>query len=287
MQDGQLTDKENATSAGNHRAAAAASSDQGHHAGPIRGNTRSGGRNGQCPSLLLSNINRLITPSGHNKVGFLYDQAVNNNALFVGVTETWLHPGVLDAEVSHGFPGYSLHRSDRAGGRQGSGVALYLREDLTGDILATYAHIPDRGGSVCELLVVKIHQLDTVVCVLYRPPDTRLEEFSGVLKCLDTTLSSLPTPAPTVVLMGDMNFPLTCIAWRRSEEGLLVPIVAGHREEETAGGKQDRLQAQKLLDLADKHSLIQEVEHATHAVEVLDLVFTNNCELVSSTVAED
>ena len=87
--------------------------------------------------------------------------------------------------------------------------------------------------------------------------------------------------------MGDMNFPLTCIAWRRSEEGLLVPIVAGHREEETAGGKQDRLQAQKLLDLADKHSLIQEVEHATHVVEILDLVFTNNCELVSSTVAED
>ena len=185
------------------------------------------------PSFLLSNINRLITPSGHNKVGFLYDQAVNNNALFVWVTETWLHPGVLDAEFSHGFQGYSLHRSDRAGGRQGGGVALYLREDLTGDILATYAQtIPNRGGSVCEVLVVKLY---TVVCVMYRPPDTRLEEFSVVLKSLDTTLTSLPTPAPTVVLMGDMNFPLTCITWRRSEEGLLVPIVAGHRENDHTG----------------------------------------------------
>jgi hypothetical protein len=73
-------------------------------------------------------------------------------------------------------------RCDRSGGRQGGGVALYLREDLTGDVLATYAN------SVCELLVVKIHQLDTVVCVLYRPPDTRLEEFAGLLKCLDETL---------------------------------------------------------------------------------------------------
>ena len=171
-------------------------------------------------------------------MGFLHDQAVINNALFVGVTETWLHAGVLDAEVSHGFPGYSLHRSDRAGGRQGGGVALFLRDDLTGDMLASYAEThPHRSGSVCELLVVKVHQLDTVVCVLYRPPDTRLEEFSGVLQYLDHTLSSLPTPTPTVILMGDMNLPQSCISWRRSEDGLLVSHVAGHRETETAGGR--------------------------------------------------
>ena len=91
-------------------------------------------------------------------MGFLHDQAVQNNALFVGVTETWLHEGVLDAEVTHAFPGYSIFRSDRAGGRQGGGVTLYLREDLTGEILATYAEVhPLRGGSVCELLVVQVH----------------------------------------------------------------------------------------------------------------------------------
>ena len=234
------------------------------------------------------NINRLITQSGHNKVGFLYDQAVRNDSLFVGVTETWLHPGVLDAEVCSGFPGYSLYRADRAGGRQGGGVALYVREDLSCDILASYAEVhPARGVSVCELLVVKIHQLDSVVCIMYRPPDTRIEEFVGLLQCLDNTLSSLPSPAPTVIVMGDMNFPRTCISWRTSGDGLLVPVVAGHRDDETAGGKQDRLQAQKLTDLATKHSLLQQVEHATHAVEMLDLVFTNNCELVSSTLAED
>ena len=178
------------------------------------------------------NINRLLTPSGHSKVGFLYDQAVRNNSLFVGVTETWLHSGVMDAEVSQSFPGYSLHRSDRQGGRQGGGVALYVRDDMSCDILASYAAVhPQRGGSVCELLVVKIHQLDTVVCVMYRPPDTRLEEFGSVLQCLSNTLSSLPTPAPTVILMGDMNFPRSCISWRFSEDdGLLVPTVAGHRD---------------------------------------------------------
>ena len=246
-----------------------------------------GDRGRKCPSFLLININRLITQSGRSKVGFLHDQAVRNNSLFIGVTETWLHDGVLDAEVSHAFPGYNILRCDRAGGRQGGGVALYLREDLTGDILASYAQEhPPRGGSVCEMLVVRVHQLDTVVCVAYRPPDTRVGEFACMLKCLDNSISALPSLSPTVLLMGDMNFPQSCISWRRSEEGLLVSLVAGHREGETAGGKQDRLQAQQLIDLANKHCLLQEVDQATHAVEILDLVFTNNCELLSSVKVE-
>jgi hypothetical protein len=62
--------------------------------------------------------------------------------------------------------------------------------------------------------------------------------------------------------------------------------VEKHREEETSGGKQDRLQAQQLLDLASKHCLVQEVERPTHSIEVLDLVFTNNCELVNNIVLE-
>ena len=221
-------------------------------------------------------------------MGFLYDQAVRNNSLFVGITETWLHDGVFDAEVTHSFPGYSLHRSDRAGGRQGGGVALFIRDDLSCDILASYAAAqPLRGGSVCELIVAKIHQLDTVVCVLYRPPDTRLEEFSDLLKSLDSTLAALPSPAPTVIVMGDLNFPKSCITWRSSDEGLLVPVVGGHRNCETAGGKQDRLQAEKMIALAGKYALLQQVENATHAVETLDLVFTNHCELVNTTLVED
>ena len=95
---------------------------------------------------------------------------------------------------------------------------------------------------MCEMLVVKVHQLDTVVCVVYRPPDTRIDEFAGLLQCLDSTLSALPTPSPTVIAMEDLNFPQSCIAWKYSMDGLLLPV-AGHREDETAGGKQDRLQA--------------------------------------------
>ena len=120
------------------------------------------------------------------------------------------------------------------------------------------------------------------MCAAYRPPDTKLSEFSSILKSLDNTLSSLPTPAPTVVLMGDFNFGHRAIKWTQIEEGHLVPKVAGYNEKETVRGKQDRLQAQKLVDLDDKHFLLQEEDSPTHISEVIDPVFINICELVSS-----
>ena len=50
--------------------------------------------------------------------------------------------------------------------------------------------------------------------------------------------------------MGDLNLPKESVTWERSQDGYLVPIVANHREEETSGGKQDRLKAKQLMDLA-------------------------------------
>ena len=86
--------------------------------------------------------------------------------------------------------------------------------------------------------------------------------------------------------MGDLNLPKSCISWTQSDEGILVPRVASHRDGESLGGKQDRLQAQKLADLAGKFCLSQEVDKPTHNAEVLDLVFTNNYELVNNIEVE-
>ena len=96
---------------------------------------------------------------------------------------------------------------------------------------------------------------------MYRPPDTRLCEFSETLTKLDTCLSSLPSPTPTIALMGDFNFPRQAIVWSRcgdsdeSTSGDLVPLVARHREGEKVGGKQDRLQAEKLCDFATRSTV--------------------------------
>ena len=184
---------------------------------------------------MLTNINRLITQAGRCKAGFLSDQAELNNALFVGVTETWLSDKNFDAEVTHKFPGYNFYHVDRSGGRDGGGVALYLSERLTGDIIASY------DNSVCGLLIVKIYELDSVVCVCYRPPDTTLAEFKDMIAALDKALSDLPAPTPNILVMGDFNFPRTVMNWNRSEDGYLIPIVKQYRVSETNQGKRDRI----------------------------------------------
>ena len=65
------------------------------------------------------------------------------------------------------------------------------------------------------MLALRIHSLDTVMIVLYRPPDTRLSEFTPVLAKLDRLLSDLHSPAPTILLLGDFNFPTSVIQWPR------------------------------------------------------------------------
>jgi hypothetical protein len=91
-----------------------------------------------------------------------------------------------------------------------------LSDKLTGDVLASY------DNQVCGLLVVKVYELDTVVCVCYRPPDTTFTEFNDMLKSLDLALSSLPAPMPNIVIMGDFNFPKKTMTWHRSEDGFII-----------------------------------------------------------------
>ena len=100
-------------------------------------------------------MQQLMTKSGRSKSAFLCDQAELKNACIIGVTETWLSECVLDSEIMHDLPGYSIFRSDRKK-RQGGGVALFLRDDLSGEVLSTFSN------GVCESIIVKIHQLNHI-----------------------------------------------------------------------------------------------------------------------------
>ena len=58
---------------------------------------------------------------------------IENNVDILGITESWMHEGVNDAEVS--MIGYRMFRKDREidsaeGKCRGGGVLLYIREDM-------------------------------------------------------------------------------------------------------------------------------------------------------------
>ena len=240
------------------------------------GQTSHGAREGAIwpVSFILSNIRGLIGVRGRNKVPFLHDLATNMNCLWLAITETWLNPSILDSELLIHMPGYTVLRQDRQGRIRG-GVCLFLREDLTGEVLCAYSN------GVCELLIVKVYQLDTIVVVVYRPPDTCLGEFKPILNKIDKVLQNLPAPSPNITLMGDLNFPSSAVTWQMADGGVL-PRVGGHRVTQQGDGKQVRQQAANLCDLALKYSLTQQVAEPTREKEILDLIWSSNPDLVSS-----
>ena len=231
-------------------------------------------------TFLLSNIQGLQGAGGRSKAGFLHDQAILCNSLVVAVTETWLKPEVKDSEVLVKFPGYTLFRSDRVNRSRG-GVCIFLREDISAECIGTY----DDG--VCELLVLKVHSLNTIISVVYRPPDTRHQEFSSMLRELDRILSEQPPPSPTFVLLGDLNFPSKDLQWQNVDDCLL-PVVHSHREvsDPAADGLKVRQQAQLLCDMMLRHHMVQYVDQVTHGKEILDLCFSSDPQLISHIKSE-
>ena len=189
------------------------------------------------------------------------------------MTESWLKPEIQDSELTVHTPGYSIFRQDRKDRIRG-GVCLFLRNDLSGDILSSYCN------SVCELLVVKVHQINTIVAVVYRPPDTNLAEFTPVIQHLSEIFEDLEAPRPNIVVLGDFNFPSSVIKWNLFND-MILPCIAGIRSSSENEGVLVRQQAGRFCDLAKNFHLNQLVSEPTRGDEILDLIWCSNPDLVT------
>ena len=93
----------------------------------------------------------------------LLDSLNRDNSIGVFLSETWLHDGILDAEVS--LEGFNLFRGDREGRARG-GSALYLREYLNGRKGKSFSN------GVVEYVIVTSKVLEAIFISIYWPPDT-------------------------------------------------------------------------------------------------------------------
>ena len=79
------------------------------------------------------------------------------------LTETHFKPEIDDAEVK--IDGYSLYRTDRGPEKTHGECAIYLRNDLIGQIIESHSN------SMYETLVIKVKSLNLILIVVYRPPN--------------------------------------------------------------------------------------------------------------------
>ncbi len=172
----------------------------------------------------------------------------------LGITESWMHEGVSDAEVD--ITGFRLFRKDRernsgAGKCRGGGVLLYIREDI---IAVDISSEEDQKNESVWVRISKEGGKDdsVVIGVCYRSPASQKEEVISLMDSIrDHALKS------SCVIMGDFNY--ADIDWNLWQAGSL---------------------GREFMDFAHDLFLTQHVEVGTRGGNVLDLVLSTEPEMV-------
>ena len=193
----------------------------------------------------------------------------------MALSETWLSEH-HDAEIH--IQGYSLFRQDRTQtkgkrGRNSGGVAVYVRDDAASntEIIFTFSN------GVIEALGIHIKTWNLAVVIVYRTPDdpkhnrkSAEKEFSQFLKAARDCLKKLPAPTPDIILCGDFNLPNA--DWN-----------SGECRSGASRVREEQKMVSALYSFAVDNFLVQQIEQPTHRDgNILDLLFTNNSDLVHS-----
>ena len=149
--------------------------------------------------MILWNARGLNPKSNQTKVPYLGELSLEDEALFILVTESHLSEDILEAEVH--IKDYTIYRADRGNDRSGGGVCIYVQDRFPCSVLHT------ESNSVCEtlIIIIKVTPLNLVLCLIYRPPDCKHNEF---LSCVAKVKHTFGDNADlNILLMGFMNFP--------------------------------------------------------------------------------
>lgn len=174
-----------------------------------------------------------------NFIGFR-DRVLDGNPDIVAVSETWLTGDLTDEMVN--MNGYNLVRRDRSDGRRGGGVALYIRNSFSFQVVCDFA----QHSSEQLWVKVQCNGKSFAIGVWYRaggfPLDLFFDEF-------EDCLSSLTPQCDTLVCAGDLN--INCLDINGSN-------------------------TRKLNELLYSYNLKQVVSEPTRLNSLLDLFIISN-----------
>ena len=239
-------------------------------------------------SFHIANIQSLITKtvSGENipflkaqeKISFLREQCKEETPYFLAFAETNLNESIKEAEFQ--LDGYS-HETSHRKNRDGGGVIIYTNNNLTYQTLVT------ASDEICSIVGIYINELRLIVFMVYRPPPNYMNKYHGeileksfesiVISNIYNVINEYKSQIPDIILAGDLNFPKA--TW---SSGI------GRSYADTRSSARS---LQKLIDLASELNLLQMVREGTRDTRkgnrnILELIFTNNHELISNIYIE-
>ena len=132
-----------------------------------------------------------------------------------------------------------------------------------------------QSNSYCESIAIKVKTLETLVICTYRPPDSTYELFKEALEnCQEAINQTMKEnlQVRNILYFGDFNFPN--ISWPSGS-------IYGSGQENRENKSEENKQADLLLEFAEENFLDQIVGTPTRGKNILDLVFTNNPQLIN------
>ena len=186
----------------------------------------------------------------------------------MNITETWLNKDISNDEAS--ITDYKIFRGDRNEKIKQGGTAIYLLQTLEAEQISSISH------NKCEMVAIKIPNIQTINIVLYRPPDTNSNDFNIILDNIQEIFKELKAPEPTIILSGDFNFPF--VKWKRMQNG---GCTSEYRKN-TNATTDEKLQFEKLMNICKNQCMIQVIEEPTRGENTLDLMFTNEPNMVTA-----
>ena len=188
------------------------------------------------------------------------------NIPFIIITETHFKPDHNAAEIN--IDGYNVHRADRTP-RKNAGVAIYYKDNLVTNDSLTYS------DDYCQAVTLYIQSLNLIVAGVYRPPnatDNQVNSFRSLISKLNDFIQKYPTA--DVQVQGDFN--MKFIQWQS------LSLKPGHGQRLS-----EQHCAETLVNFMQENFLSQLVtENTRNDSSLLDLVITNNAEMVHSIEVE-
>ena len=187
-----------------------------------------------------------------NKQEEIKEMLAVNKIDIIGITETWLHDGIDDSEIT--MAGFNQFRKDRLKGikERGGGVILYCRDNLT------VVDVSVEEDKKNESIWVELKQgagKGVGIGLCYRSPTSEQNE-------VDSLLASVKRHAEdsTAVIMGDFNY--GGIDW-----GGMQGSTVGERD---------------FIDVINDCFLEQHVDRPTRKSNILDLIMSTEINVIEN-----
>ena len=120
---------------------------------------------------------------------------------------------------------------------------------------------------------IEIKEIQTTNFVIYRPPDTKKEEFKVILEDLRNILKDIDNRKTIIIVTGDFNFRF--VEWSKNQSG------ACSYKYKQGVTRDEKDQFLDLLNICNEYCLSQIIEEPTRGENTLDLFFTNEVNLIN------